>query len=317
MIIHEEVYDGKMGKYSKRYCLFLVVYGHVIDGLADSGYTFASYEVQHGIIYSFHMPLFFFLSGLFFDNMLKRELLTVIKSRALSLLYPYFLWGIIQGSIMAILSKFTNSGAGWEKVLLLPVDPFGQFWYLYDLFFMILLYLGLYKLVKNKSKVLIFAIAAFVATPFMDMWEFSRIFHHFIFLVLGAMFFDFESWFEVKKIRICIVLIIASLCSFWAGLNLLNFLIFGLVGTGITVVLAKIVRNNRFLELLGIKSLSIYLFHILALAGSRIVLTKFWGFENIPILIVTLTIIGILLPLIADNVAERLKMTKYIYGKGA
>lgn len=302
---------------AKGIAIFLVVYGHVIDGLADSGYTFASYEVQHGIIYSFHMPLFFFLSGLFFDNMLKRELLTVIKSRALSLLYPYFLWGIIQGSIMAILSKFTNSGAGWEKVLLLPVDPFGQFWYLYDLFFMILLYLGLYKLVKNKSTVLIFAIAAFVATPFMDMWEFSRIFHHFIFLVLGAMFFDFESWFEVKKIRIFIVLIIASLCSFWAGLNLLNFLIFGLVGTGITVVLAKIVRNNRFLELLGIKSLSIYLFHILALAGSRIVLTKFWGFENIPILIVTLTIIGILLPLIADNVAERLKMTKYIYGKGA
>ncbi|MCI7693455.1 acyltransferase [Veillonella caviae] len=302
---------------AKGIAIFLVVYGHVIDGLADSGYTFASYEVQHGIIYSFHMPLFFFLSGLFFDNMLKRELLTVIKSRALSLLYPYFLWGIIQGSIMAILSKFTNSGAGWEKVLLLPIDPFGQFWYLYDLFFMILLYLGLYKLVKNKSTVLIFAIAAFVATPFMDMWEFSRIFHHFIFLVLGAMFFDFESWFEVKKIRIFIVLIIASLCSFWAGLNLLNFLIFGLVGTGITVVLAKIVRNNRFLELLGIKSLSIYLFHILALAGSRIVLTKFWGFENIPILIVTLTIIGILLPLIADNVAERLKMTKYIYGKGA
>lgn len=302
---------------AKGIAIFLVVYGHVIDGLADSGYTFASYEVQHGIIYSFHMPLFFFLSGLFFDNMLKRELLTVIKSRALSLLYPYFLWGIIQGSIMAILSKFTNSGAGWEKVLLLPVDPFGQFWYLYDLFFMILLYLGLYKLVKNKSTVLIFAIAAFVATPFMDMWEFSRIFHHFIFLVLGAMFFDFESWFEVKKIRIFIVLIIASLCSFWAGLNLLSFLILGLVGTGITVVLAKIVRNNRFLELLGIKSLSIYLFHILALAGSRIVLTKFWGFENIPILIVTLTIIGILLPLIADNVAERLKMTKYIYGKGA
>lgn len=301
---------------AKGIAIFLVVYGHVIDGLADSGYTFASYEVQHGIIYSFHMPLFFFLSGLFFDNMLKRELLTVIKSRALSLLYPYFLWGIIQGSIMAILSKFTNSGAGWEKVLLLPFDPFGQFWYLYDLFFMILLYLGLYKLVKNKSTVLIFAIAAFVATPFMDMWEFSRIFHHFIFLVLGAMFFDFESWFEVKKIRIFIVLIIASLCSFWAGLNLLNFLIFGLVGTGITVVLAKIVRNNRFLELLGIKSLSIYLFHILALAGSRIVLTKFWGFENIPILIVTLTIIGILLPLIVDNVAERLKMTKYIYGRG-
>lgn len=81
---------------AKGIAIFLVVYGHVIDGLADSGYTFASYEVQHGIIYSFHMPLFFFLSGLFFDNMLKRELLTVIKSRALSLLYPYFYGGLFK-----------------------------------------------------------------------------------------------------------------------------------------------------------------------------------------------------------------------------
>ncbi|HFI0408428.1 TPA: acyltransferase family protein [Streptococcus suis] len=54
---------------AKGFAIFLVVYGHVIDGLAESGYMFPSYNMQHGVIYAFHMPLFFFLSGLFLNRL--------------------------------------------------------------------------------------------------------------------------------------------------------------------------------------------------------------------------------------------------------
>jgi len=48
--------------------IILVVYGHVARGLFHAGMYAdeASYILIDQIIYSFHMPLFFFLSGLFF-----------------------------------------------------------------------------------------------------------------------------------------------------------------------------------------------------------------------------------------------------------
>lgn len=300
---------------AKGIAIFLVVYGHVIEGLAEGGYMFASYEVQHGIIYAFHMPLFFFLSGLFLTKILGREFTTVLKSRALTLLYPYFLWGTIQGSIMAILSKFTNGGGGWEKVILLPIDPFGQFWYLYDLFFMTLLFYGLNKLLKNNHLVFLVATILFIATPLMSGWEFSRIFHHFIFLVLGSLFFKYEQWFDSYRYWVISALTVISIIAFYSNLELLKFLAYGLLGTVLTIVVSRVVKANLSLEFLGKKSLSIYLFHILAIAGSRIILTKFLGFTNIPSLIVILTIAGTLFPLVVDYIATKLRMTKFIYGK--
>ena len=69
---------------AKGIAIFLVVYGHVIEGLAEGGYEFASYEMQHGIIYAFHMPLFFFLSGLFLNKIVNRDFTTVLKSRTMN-----------------------------------------------------------------------------------------------------------------------------------------------------------------------------------------------------------------------------------------
>lgn len=105
--------------------IIFVVYYHVIIGLYGSGYPVPAYNIQHSLIYAFNMPMFFFISGLFASKMLNRQPGTVIKSRAWELIYPYLLWGIIQGSIMAVLSKYTNGGQGWDSVYLLPVKPFG------------------------------------------------------------------------------------------------------------------------------------------------------------------------------------------------
>ena len=56
--------------------IFLVVYGH----------NFPSVEPY---IYSFHVPLFFFIAGMFHPKEIN---LSVIKRRAKMLLVPYFIW---------------------------------------------------------------------------------------------------------------------------------------------------------------------------------------------------------------------------------
>ena len=54
--------------YAKAIGIVLVVYGHVLKGLHSAGIKMpeAFYELSYSIVYTFHMPLFFFLSGLFF-----------------------------------------------------------------------------------------------------------------------------------------------------------------------------------------------------------------------------------------------------------
>ncbi|MBC7755034.1 MAG: acyltransferase family protein [Bdellovibrio sp.] len=54
--------------YAKALGIMLVVYGHVTRGLYNAQIPMNEnlFKLIDSIIYSFHMPLFFFLSGLFF-----------------------------------------------------------------------------------------------------------------------------------------------------------------------------------------------------------------------------------------------------------
>lgn len=56
--------------YAKGIGIILVVYGHVARGLFNSGISVPLnlYHLLDSIVNTFHMPLFFFLSGLFFIN---------------------------------------------------------------------------------------------------------------------------------------------------------------------------------------------------------------------------------------------------------
>ena len=63
----------------KGFGILLVIYGHNLPYLEN-------------YIYSFHMPLFFFISGLMHPNKINFE---VIKKRAKQILAPYFLWSFL------------------------------------------------------------------------------------------------------------------------------------------------------------------------------------------------------------------------------
>ncbi|MDR1895700.1 MAG: acyltransferase family protein [Prevotellaceae bacterium] len=63
--------------------IFLVVVGHVIS----------SGNILHHWIYSFHMPLFFFLSGICLNN--DRIYTGFLYKRLKSLLLPYLYFGIL------------------------------------------------------------------------------------------------------------------------------------------------------------------------------------------------------------------------------
>lgn len=131
----------------------LVLFGH---SFPDSAYEYISplTKFLHDYIYSFHMPLFFFISGFCMLHVLARQELNVfseIEKRAERLLVPYFFW-----SYVAIVPKIL-----FASLMYLPFDktqlwttllgqsPNGTLWYLWTLFFVNLLYLLVSRMTRD------------------------------------------------------------------------------------------------------------------------------------------------------------------------
>lgn len=118
--------------------MFLVVCGHA---LADS------FDIRGGgmlwafeFIYSFHMPLFFFLSGFLsckgIRNIGAHGKASYIKQRFSRLMIPYFAVALIYIPLNIIFSKFTSvkDEGNVALNLLCGINPDFQLWTLYTLF---------------------------------------------------------------------------------------------------------------------------------------------------------------------------------------
>ena len=118
-----------------------MVIGHCIpDAASPSGISITLYKILHDVIYSFHMPLFFFLAGF----MMSRERmwskynskLTMICVRAKRLLIPYVVVGLLYAPFKILLSAYANKPYDINNILLMieGVNPDGELWFLYSLF---------------------------------------------------------------------------------------------------------------------------------------------------------------------------------------
>src|SRR5450631_3856954 len=79
--------------YLKGIAILLVVYRHVLIGIQLSGITIPTILVNANMVfYSFRMPLFFILSGIFIGGSLaRRSLKQLIGIKFENLLYPYLI----------------------------------------------------------------------------------------------------------------------------------------------------------------------------------------------------------------------------------
>jgi len=151
----------------KGVAIFLMVWGHSIQYLRD-GADFIHNPVFE-IIYSFHMPLFFLMSGFFFNSSLKLNLKDFLKGKFLQLLLPVITWAALYWIVQMVHENKFDLMA-YTHLQVRNVE--WPFWFLRELFISYVLVYVAYKIFKNKWVVYIISISIVLIAPYCGMQRF-------------------------------------------------------------------------------------------------------------------------------------------------
>ena len=283
--------------YAKAIGIILVVYGHVARGVFNAGLPMDQdeYLLVDSVIYSFHMPLFFFLSGLFFyDSLVKRGKAGLIINKVDTIIYPFIVWSLLQGLIEVVLSNYTNGDVTLGQVFSLLWSPRAQFWFLYALF-------------------LVFVVCSFVYAKASRRYFLPLLL---VFGVLGIWFNEIKAYFLARHVPLTLLLG----ASFVAGQYLFHVTfglswevggwpVLSLATVSILFVVALSMWLGRlrmaWLLFIGASSMTIYLMHILAGSGVRVILGSFMGIDSIAVHLIVGTLVGLAAPLLAQMIIKK------------
>ncbi len=311
--------------YAKAIGILLVVYGHVIHGIYKANITLPKkfYELSYSVVYSFHMPLFFFLSGMFFyRSLLKQGGIKLTIRKIDTIVYPYIIWSIIQGLTEIFLSSYTNGDSSYFEVFSLLWSPRQQFWFLYTLFFIFLLATTFFSLVPKKAAIPVFllSILAYIYPTVMPSgFIFNYISFNLVFFTFGIVFslyFKAEQFSNTLTLFFLTCTFIISQYYFHHTLSLtssdkgIESLLLAFISIIFIVSLsarASLTPNKLFI-FIGTSSMAIFVMHILAGSGIRIFLHTLLGIDSFSIHLLAGCIIGIFAPLLAVITINKLKI---------
>lgn len=241
-------------------------------------------------IYSFHMALFFFLSGITFrgDNFTEDK--TYVKRKVKSLLKPYFIYSIFLYIIWIPLEIFQGKEITLKILLnnligILYSQGGHKFmdwgipmWFLPCMFVVSVGYYYLKKIGKN-DEVITLVILAFLGyltrfLPFRLPWSLDTALTGIVFYSVGnilrekiIMYKPSKKDFKLSIAIIIITFVVANLngrIDFYSN-QFSGYIIFYLVAFSMIYVLinlAKIIKPNKISNLIGINTLIILAFHI-------------------------------------------------------
>lgn len=316
--------------YLKGIAIILVVYRHVLIGIQRSGLNVAPWLVNANMIfYSFRMPLFFILSGIFIGGSLaKRTVKQLIGIKFENLLYPYFIWAFLQVSLQILLVRFTNSDRTLKDYTYILYQPrnLDQFWYLPALFNTTVIYL----LVKTKLKphagvqLLIGLALYFIGPRLHTVSMLSDWMEFYFFFALGdtisVLFFKKSSQQFLKNPWPLLLIIPVFVFSQLHYLTRpedyykneiggqAEFLLIALTGCLSMFLLSfrlQVWNILSFLRILGYHSLYIYVVHVIVAAFIRMLLVKFLGIHNAVVLLIGGIFFGVTLPVIFYNLVVK------------
>lgn len=323
--------------YGKGIGIILVVYAHLLSSGYHAGLPIQAhfFSLSDSIIYSFHMPLFFFLAGFLVEQSFnKRRAGEFIGDKFKFLVYPYLIWSLLQAISELFFAGHSARGITVADLWAIPYLPLAQFWYLYALLWMYVTY----ALVRHWGQFAYAALIVIAALLFyfpikseiLALQGFST---GFIFFVVAVLITKYHGELENFTISPW------SIIGLFAGLLLTGFYIFeyriepvrltnglhpfyflALATLGITfcISLAQLLARKKccqVVQTLGIYSLQIYLVHMLAGVGTRVILRHFFHLEN-PLFHMLIGVsAGLLAPVILYKISRHMNFP-YLFAPG-
>ncbi|WP_024506268.1 acyltransferase [Bradyrhizobium sp. ARR65] len=296
--------------------IILVVYGHVLGGLVRAN-VFPDGPAAQWMdytLYTFHMPLFFFLAGLNVQHSLRRGARSFLEGKAWTIAYPYVLWSLVQGGTTMLLSRDANIPILPSDLAAIWYRPIAQFWFLYALMICHVM-AALVPSRKAMIAIAFIALAVFLLLPVQAGLPLTL--HHFVFYVAGLYGAGATAAWRPSGWSVLALIVLAFAGAVALGGYLSDMDANGLaslpacmLGIGGTLALCKLLDDKRYrwLAVIGVTSMTIYVLHILAGSGMRIVMLKLhvppqpWAY------LFAGTAAGVILPLVAHAVLARLHL---------
>jgi len=292
--------------YAKGLGIILVVYGHVVGGAYTGNIEISNaFIVSHNIIYHFHMPLFFFLAGLFVhQSIINRGTKSYVVKKLHVLLYPYFVWSILEGMTELFMSRHTYINTTLLDLLSIPYQPIKHFWFLYALF---LMYMAYAISLKTKGLSLHLFILLSLLLYFYPIKLSVLTIDHFcinlVFFTIGIVYRQylldavtdrFVSLWAILLFMVIFAGFESSMKYIYMGPIVLFFT--SVVGIIMVMLISKYFAAKELFPLLktiGMYSMPIYLVHGFGGSGTRIILHDFIGLNNQAFLIGLSTVVGV------------------------
>jgi fucose 4-O-acetylase-like acetyltransferase len=202
------------------FAIFLVVLGHAIQFNSPNPFD----NIFFRMIYSFHMPLFFFISGYVSYNSILNNKFN-ISSKFLTLLYPFFLWSVFYSAVKNNTFDFLNT------FKLLIYQPDSGYWFLWALFWIYVVVLIIRKI--NNNYLIAILIVLFFMIPTKD-YGVSLVKYHMIYFLFGLAVFKYKyllSRFSITNNQKILIVLFSFIMSTLYTTNNIEY--YELIGYGL------------------------------------------------------------------------------------
>jgi len=276
---------------ARGFAIFFIVLGHTIVHSEHCSSIFKG-------LYSFHVVLFFVISGYTFS--VKEKYLVFLKNKFLRIMVPYFIWGIVFLIPYMLLGKGVENSLGTVSSFDMKTQIINVFygngnfsslkqnsslWFLPALFTMEVIYYFIIKMSNRMKKM--YANGLILLFLMISGWIFTLVLSNIYLpwglnstLELGSFFFigfllkkynAFDQKSILIKPYIQIILLIIGLIAlnFNTIVSCIDYRYgnFGLMqATGIcfslvTIYIAYLIHKNKILEYIGMNTMGILIFH--------------------------------------------------------
>ncbi|MGM9567582.1 MAG: acyltransferase family protein [Clostridia bacterium] len=286
------------------------------------------------VIYRFHIPCFFMVSGAVFSFNLKKGKYGVFrefaKKKAVRLLVPYGIFGVFIVLPVLVFCGLIDSSR-WYSFFwnLINGRDVRHLWYLYDLFFIFLIFWALRHYITEGNPKKVIAVSFLVSFifrslpfDFISYFQIGNIFYHQFFFLWGIFldryFSRLVSYFKEHRYLLYFSGLLLFMSCFF-DLYTLSGYVYAASGVILTVSLAWFLcgrekwPGSKWENLIARDSYGIYLFH------PMIIYLIFYGFSQRAVPVLLLLVLSLLVSffvsLVLTELCRRAHMG-FIIGEG-